>query len=289
MKRKRMTKPRRSGLIRYPGGKGKLIGQITDRLRRMCAVVGIGAEYREPFFGAGVVGLAMINQNPGISQVWFNDADAAMAALWDTVIHNPTSLRVFVEVTPEAMRLFPKNDCYKDDIEVLRSISDPRDVLMHPPGLVAAMKLTVHQMSYSGLGTCAGGPMSNRLCRYNVDLLNAKIQSFNEILLSVKLRHGTCTCLDFDQMFDPGKAIFYCDPPYVKAGPQLYQIAFTQSDHERLAKRLRTEKRPWLLSYDDDALIHRLYGGWCSIEEVKVGYSLNGCNKKTELLISNSV
>ena len=77
-----------------------------------------------------------------------------MAALWDTVIQNPTSLHVFVETLPEAMRLFPKNDYYQDDTELLRSISNLRDVQKHPPGLVAAMKLAVHQMSFSGLGTC---------------------------------------------------------------------------------------------------------------------------------------
>jgi DNA adenine methylase len=87
--------------------------------------------------------------------------------------------------------------------------------------------------------------------------------------------------------FGPGDAFFYCDPPYVKAGPHLYQVAFTQADHERLARRLRSEKRPWLLSYDDHPLIRQLYEGWSRIESLEVGYSINGCGKKNELLISN--
>ena len=184
--------------------------------------------------------------------------------------------------------MFPGNDYYQDDTEILRSISDLREVREHPPGLVAAMKLAVHQMSYSGLGTRAGGPMSDRMCRYNVERLNARIETCHEILSSVKLRHGTCNCLDFEKLFSPGEAFFYLDPPYVKAGPQLYQAAFTQSDHERLARRLRRESRPWLLSYDDHPVIHQLYGGWSRIDQVEVGCSINGCNRKTELLISNS-
>ena len=71
------------------------------------------AEFREPFLGAGAVGLSLLAANPGIKRAWLNDADPAMAALWDTVIDNPTSLHVFVEVLPEAMRLFPKNDYYQ--------------------------------------------------------------------------------------------------------------------------------------------------------------------------------
>lgn len=286
MTRKAMTKARPSGLIRYPGGKSKLLRVITSRLHNMLADVGPDAEYREPFFGAGAVGLSLLAANSGIKRAWLNDADPGMAALWDAVIHNPTSLRVFVEVTPEASRLFPRNDYYKSDTEVLRSISNLRDVRKHPSGLVAAMKLAVHQMSFSGLGTRAGGPMSNRLCRYNVDLLNAKIESFNEILSPVKLRHDTCTCFDFEKLFDPGQAFFYLDPPYVTAGPQLYQVAFTQADHERLANRLRSENRPWLLSYDDHPLIRHIYGGWCWIDQVEVGCSINGCNRKKELLIT---
>lgn len=287
MTRKGMRKTRPSGLIRYPGGKSKLLNVIASRLQRMFADLGPDAEYREPFFGAGAVGLFLLAANPGIRRTWLNDADPAMAALWDAVIHNPTSLRVFVEVTPEAMRLFPKNDYYEEDAHVLRSVSSPQDVRKHPPGLVAAMKLAVHQMSYSGLGTRAGGPMSDRLCRYNVDALCSRIEAFHQILTSVTLRHDTCTCLDFAQMFDPGTAFFYLDPPYVKAGPDLYQVAFTLGDHERLARRLRGEKRLWLLSYDNDPLIHRLYGGWSRIEEVQVGYSIHGCGKRSELLISN--
>ena len=288
MKTKRMTKPRPSGLIRYPGGKAKLLRVINSRLQRMVAELELDAEYREPFFGAGSVGLSLLAANSGIKRAWINDLDAAMAALWQTVIDNPTSLHVFIETLPEAMRLFPAPNYYKSDAEILRSISNLQDVQKHPPGLIAAMKLAVHQMSYSGVGT-AGGAMSNLLCRYNVDTLCSKIYTCSEILTSVRLRNDTCTCLDFEELFDPGEAFFYLDPPYVKAGPQLYEVAFTAADHERLAKRLRGENRPWLLSYDDSPLIHLLYSGWSHIEKIEVGCCINGCNRKTELLISNAL
>lgn len=125
MERKGMTKMRPSGLIRYPGGKAKLLKHINSRLQRMFVNLGTDVEFREPFFGAGSVGLSLLAANPGIKRAWLNDADPALASLWQTVIDNPTSLHVFVEVLPEAMRLFPKNDYYQDDTEVLRSISNP--------------------------------------------------------------------------------------------------------------------------------------------------------------------
>ena len=144
----------------------------------MFSEVGITAEFREPFLGGGAVGLSLLAENQAIRRAWINDRDPAMAALWDAVIQIPTSLRVFVEILPEAMRLFPSSDYYQDDTEVLRSISNTSDTRKYPPGLVAAMKLAVHQISFSGLGTRAGGPMTNRLCRYSVERINAKIETF---------------------------------------------------------------------------------------------------------------
>jgi DNA adenine methylase len=289
MKTKRVRKTQVNGLVRYPGGKGKLCKDIIPRLQRMLGERGADAEFREPFLGSGAVALAVLSKNPQVRRAWINDGDPSMAALWQTVIHNPTSLHVLVEVLPEAMRLL-KVDYYRGDVELLRSIADVRDVRKHPPGIVAAAKLAVHQMSYSGFGPC-GGPMTKRLSRYNVDTLCSKIYASNEILSSVKLRQGTCTCRDFEDLFDPGVAVFYLDPPYVEKGPELYQFPFTDADHERLAKRLRGEQRPWLLSYDDHPLVHRLYGDWSHIERVEVTYSANKCKSTTrkttqELLIT---
>jgi DNA adenine methylase len=287
MKTTRIKQTRPSGLIRYPGGKSKLWKVINSRLRRMFADVGPDAEYREPFFGAGAVGLSLLADHPGIRRAWLNDADPAMAALWHVVIHNPTNLHVTVEVTPEAMRLLPKSDYYSADVELLRSLTGPEDLQRIPVENLAIAKLVAHQMSFSGLGSRAGGPMTERLSRYNIDALCSKIYACNAILTSVTLRNDTCTCLDFGQMFDAGDAFFYLDPPYYAAGPQLYQFPFTPDDHVRLARHLRGESRPWLLSYDDHPVIHDLYRGWSRTEKVEVGCSINGCNKKNELLITN--
>ncbi len=71
----------RFGLVRYPGGKSKLLGEIIARLGRMCQRLGPAAEYREPFFGAGAVGLAFLGRNPPVRSAWVNDRDPAMSAL----------------------------------------------------------------------------------------------------------------------------------------------------------------------------------------------------------------
>jgi site-specific DNA-adenine methylase len=68
----KIRKPRVSGLIRYPGGKGKLLAEILSRLQRMFALLGPEAEFREPFLGGGAVGLSLLAGNPGIRRAWLN-------------------------------------------------------------------------------------------------------------------------------------------------------------------------------------------------------------------------
>lgn len=278
---------RQLGLIRYPGGKSKLLGEITTRLGRMCRRLGPEAEYREPFFGAGAVGLAFLRRNRRIRSAWVNDRDPAMSALWDSVIHDGDSLNVMVEAFPEAVRLLEDCDYFRAFRGRLRSIAEPSNLRRFPPAAVGLMKLAIHQISFSGLGTCAGGPMGERLSRYDAKRLVSRITACREVLDPLRLREGTCTCLDFERLFGPGEAMFYLDPPYYQAGPALYQFAFSPADHQRLARLLRHESRPWLLSYDDHPAILDLYRNWSRIERVEVGYSINGPAKKTELLISN--
>lgn len=281
------TKFKRFSLLRYPGGKGKLLRVIIPRLQQMFAETSKNAEFREPFFGGGAVGLSLLAINPLVRNVWINDRDPSMSALWHAVLHETESLQIMVDILPEAMRLFDDVDYYEVDTARLRSISQPSDVSGYPAGFVAAMKLASHQISYSGLGTCSGGPMSDRLSRYKPDRLNAKIETCREILGRASLHSGTCTCLDFEALLEPGPAVIYLDPPYYQKGPELYQFSFKQEDHGRLARRLKSETRPWLLSYDNHPAILKLYKDWTKIEEVEVACSINKCNKKLELLISN--
>jgi DNA adenine methylase len=247
----------------------------------MFADLSPSAEYREPFLGSGAVALTFLKQEPG-RPAWLNDRDPTMAILWYCVIHRQYCLERSIARFPQAMDAATFLS-FKDR---LCAIVDVEDLRQYDPARIGFEKLAVHQMSYSGLGTCAGGPMTDIGCRYNPELLCDKIGRAYLTLTSVLLRNKTCTCLDFSELFRPGEAAYYLDPPYYEAGPGLYQHSFVHEDHERLAGLLRMETRPWLLSYDRHEVILKLYSGWSRIEEIEVPYSINGCAKKVELLIS---
>jgi DNA adenine methylase len=276
------------GLLRYPGGKGKVLNPIVSRLEYYFRKLSRQAEYREPFFGGGAVGLSLLKKQPG-RPAWINDGDAALAALWDGVIHRSDSLMLMLTVFPEVM---DANYFYYFQ-RILRSIEDPMDLNRYDLAWIGFAKLAIHQISYSGMGTRAGGPLGGRAqrgpngvdSRYSVERLCAKIHECRETLSSRRLR---ITCEDFERLFEPGEAVFYLDPPYYEAGPKLYQHAFGPEDHIRLASLLKKEKRPWLLSYDQHPVIRELYQGWSRIEEIAVPYSISSRGKKIELLISSS-
>lgn len=97
---------------------------------------------------------------------------------------------------------------------------------------------------------------------------------------------------DAVKLFDSSKMFVYCDPPYVEANRKsgLYELNFTDENHQELAKILSNIEGRFLLSYDDHPLIRELYADFY-INEIWFTYNLQGRglkrSKKTELLISN--
>lgn len=277
-------------LLRYPGGKTKVAKQIVRVIEECLDAHDEITEFREPFFGGGAVGLRLIRECQQISRAWLNDADPAMACLWRSVVEHPRSMRVILGCLEPSVAYF---DFYK---ELLLGISRPEDLDHHDPAAVASMKIAVHRMSYSGLGTMAGGPIGGKSragtddvgCRYNPERIAKSIATARDLLGRVELRPEVCTCLDFEDVVRaPGAAIFYLDPPYYRRGPELYQFAFGHDDHIRLAGLLRAESRPWLISYDRHPVIEELYGGWASITEFPITYTIHGTVRTAELLIRN--
>ncbi len=284
------------GFFRYPGGKTKLLTPIIGRLRAN----GEAAEYREPFFGGGSVGLKLFEGPPrSLRSVWLNDKDPGIACLWSSALNYPTLLKDRLLCFVPSVEAF---HAYRT--ELLHITAVPRD--SHAVIDLAFKKLAVHQMSYSGLGTKAGGPIGGATqssaydvgCRWSPSYICRKIDRIHGMFAKnrIDVRHGVCTNLDFGEVIqdDAGPALIYLDPPYFEKGNDLYQCGFTLADHERLCFLLRKSPHAWLLSYDDCPEIRDLYG-WAHLESVDVNYSITATKdkdgnrlsrKKPELFIS---
>ena len=55
--------------------------------------------------------------------------------------------------------------------------------------------------------------------------------------------------------------MIYLDPPYYVKGAGLYRNFYEHTDHERIAKLLKSKRfrRPWIVSYDNTEEIKTMY------------------------------
>ena len=78
---------------------------------------------------------------------------------------------------------------------------------------------------------------------------------------------------------------YFVDPPYVGAGSRLYLNAMTLGSHRELAELLQSGAlEHWVLTYDDDPLVRKLYSD-LEMANLQVNYSLRSTRKAKELLI----
>lgn len=98
--------------------------------------------------------------------------------------------------------------------------------------------------------------------------------------------------LDFEHIiktYDRPNALFYLDPPYIKA-ERYYDHPFSMEDHQRLRAALGGVEGQFILSYNDDPTVLQLYEGF-NIEHVSRQESLSGAGKNNkpygEVIIRN--
>lgn len=238
-------------------------------------------EYREPFFGAGAIGKAVLNRLPDACRAWINDIDYGIYSMWvATKEHLPEMLDRIDDFIPSV------------DLYMQFKYEDGRSLGIVETGF---RKLALHQMSFSGLGKMSGGPLggkdqNNPLyrvdCRWNAATQKRKAIEWHQLLkrLDVKI-----TNLDFESLLqtDSREVFIYLDPPYYVQGANLYEHAMSDDDHRRLASRLRAFKQTrWLLSYDDHQFIRQLYA-WANSDAVNLTYTVANLRRKnSEILIS---
>jgi len=280
--------------FRYPGGKEKLKHQILAKLNEYAHDY---EEYREPFFGGGSIGLRFLAENPQIKTVWINDKDPGIAALWTAVVRHPEQLcQRVTNFLPSPAAFY----AYKDELLAAADLPTQSNQIV----ALGFKKLAIHQISYSGLGTKAGGPLGGESqasaykidCRWSPAAVCKKINALHAFLTSRTLVENGCTCVDFQTVIENTRpSLLYLDPPYYVKGNDLYQCGFTEADHTRLAATLQNVDHAWVLSYDQCPEIRSLYQ-YAQIATVEVPYSITArkeagqcfSRKKQEFLITPS-
>jgi len=274
--------------FRYPGGKRKVKKEIAGRILRFYRNDKMKNRlYIEPFFGAGAICLNLLSSQLPTNKILINDIDPGIASYWQSVIKTPKELCELVKDFKPSVDLFYE---YKDILLKLKPEDFNKDDCLQ----IGFMKLAIHQISYSGLGTLAGGPIGGKNqkskydvgCRWNALSIIKNIWKEHHYLKTVTSRFDCRHFIDIFFIYDAVLSFYYLDPPYFVKGGELYQHSFTEEDHNLLAQSLKMTSSHWLLSYDDCEEIRELYD-WAEIIELNMNYSINGAVTKKELLITH--
>jgi DNA adenine methylase len=278
-------------LIRYPGGKSKLKNQIKklfpeEMLLHLWANHARWS-YHEPFLGSGEMAFSIIQDEilPFSSRIILSDIDYHLICLWKSILHAPKELCELVEEFIPSAEIFYK---YKE-MDNVRNIE---------PVQAGFQKLALHQMSFSGLGYMAGGPLGGKSqssskylvnCRWNPAVLCHKIMVLHKALSRYPNLTIACRSFEWNLKQATAKSFCYLDPPYYVKGPELYRYSMDQNAHCKLADLLKNTASSWALSYDDAPEVKQLYDGWTSINSIDAKYSIwsgeKGKPKNKEILI----
>lgn len=238
-------------------------------------------EFREPFAGAGAVGLHAVAEQIH-DRIWLNDRDSGLCSLWLACQQHAGRLKDAVRAFAPSVEAFTR---WKEYFLSNPAMPDDDAELI----TVACGRLALQPMSYGSLGPMAGAPRGGWhqqrgeiLSRWNPASMCQKIDAIASLL-----EHARITNLDFSAVIgdEAERAAIYCDPPYVSAGPRLYLHSFAEADHTRLCDLLRHTIHRWLLSYDDHPMVWDLYAKFANIEKVEMRYSATRSVKVHELLI----
>lgn len=263
-------RPRPVQLFRYPGGKGKIADDIFRWMPPRIAFAGLMGQLRvfcEPFVGSGAILAKMLPDLPRSARLVLGDADPGVTAAWRAVVEQPGEL---------CRRIFNYTPTVEDFYRFKELDGKPDDDFVS----VGFRKLALHQMSFSGLGAKAGGPIGGRgqrsdynvHCRYKKERHAKNVAALSHLFrqfAGVEVRHGLVSDTLATLPDDP-TTVVYLDPPYYQQGGALYVHNMDDAMHASLAAQLRASRFDWWLSYDDHPRVRELYQEWADIKSFEM-------------------
>lgn len=213
--------------IPWIGGKGSLSKTIKEMFPD-----NIG-RYIEVFGGGGSILFSSENHAP--LEV-YNDANSDLVRLFRCVKYHPDELAKEILFYLNSREMF--NDCRAK----LEGCGDYTDIQR------AAMFYICIKISYGA-----------KITSFGCNKKRISADRFSEI--SQRLSGGVIENKDFEDLirqYDRNNALFYCDPPY-HTTERLYAERFSENDHYRLNALLKSLKGRFILSYNDDEFVRKLY------------------------------
>lgn len=265
--------------LRYPGGKGAFHRVVGDAIAKNKLE---GCRYFEPFAGGAGAALRLL-YDERVESIHLNDADHRIYCFWKAV-------------TRENSRFVEKVLSVKVTLQEWRKhkeiCDNPRKFKVFEVGFATFF---LNRCNRSGV-ICGAGPIGGHSqstphkidARFNAEELATRIKriaTFSSRITIKRMEAMRFLKAELPKGKERGNVFVYLDPPYIGQGGRLYLNLYGAKDHAALANYIQRQRSlPWLLSYDNHAIVRGLYSRSKS-RVVGMCYSLNARALADELLI----
>lgn len=264
--------------FRYPGGKGFLAGYLANFAKDLNGCV---RHYVEPFCGGAGAALILL-QDGLVEHLHLNDLDPRVYCAWRAITEETERFVQRILTTPVTL------DTWRQCRAIVEAAGTQYDFDL------AFATYFINRTSRSGIvlgsGPIGGYEQNGRWkidARYYPDSMAERVRwiGANSDRITLSNEPAISFLQECAERLPRRSTLYFVDPPYVGAGSRLYLNAMSLSSHRELASLLRggTLER-WILTYDDDPLIRKLYNG-LPVANLQVNYSLRTTRKASELLI----
>ncbi len=263
--------------LRYPGGKAKISKFVYELMENSHQ----RETYIEPFAGGAGVALDLLLSDR-VQNIVINDYDKAIYSFWRAVMKDKDSLIEKILETPVTIE-----EWYKQK-QIYSTQNNRYSVEL------AFATFFLNRTNRSGI--LKAGPIGGKLqdgtykidARFNkIDLIK-RIEDIAKRKNQIKIYNKDIMSFIDGVICDYDDAFVYFDPPYYNKGPDLYRNYFTNSDHEKLARKIQNDVGcEWVVTYDFVDEIVKLYDS-CSKKKFDINYSAVNGRRKSEILILKS-
>lgn len=257
--------------LRYPGGKGKiapLIEQIIiNNNLEDCTFV-------EPFAGGAGVALDLLFNNL-VKNIILNDSDIAVYSFWKAFLEDTGKFISNIYNVPLTIKEWERQK------KILKSSKEPSYEL----GFAAFYLNRTNRSVILNAGVIGGKNQNGKWkmdARFNRNSLATKILEIVERKNDITIFN--LDIKDFVKHIPSGNVFVYLDPPYYEKGKQLYSNYFVYEDHKNLEKIIRNLDVKWLLTYDDNPEIRKIYKDY-EIKQFDINYSVAKQRTASEIMI----
>jgi DNA adenine methylase len=213
-------------VFKYPGGKTQLFSWIADRIPQHRTWVDV-------FGGSGVV---TANKSGSEVEV-YNDLDGDLVHFFVTLRDSQEELAEWLEQTPHSRQLqleYGKEfyDGHRPDDDIERA------------GRFFYLRYTQFAAKYTSISGYNGGKKRSAADSYQ-QAIN-RLEQWQE-----RFKHVQIEQLDFEDLierYDSEQTFFYCDPPYMDEGDDLYSHD-GGFEHGRFVDALTDSAGDWMVSY----------------------------------------